>query len=301
MARARNIKPAICLNDALAELAHWVRLLFVFLWMLADKAGRLVDNPRRIGAALFPYEPELPIDDGLQQLHEAGFIRRYEAAGRRCIQIVNWARHQRPHHQEPDSELPPFDSGSASDAQPSDFALPSEVLRTNDRTTSDENPKSRHQATPGGAGVVRTKNRTASDNLRTTSDAIRLIPDTGYLIPDRSHSDSGESATGLDEFLAAYPKRTKRDAAARAYVSVIESPEEHERLMAGLRRWLESRQWVRSLENDGGRFVPDPDRFIFERRYLDEPTPHTEGESGGDGDVVEQALRLMRRPDREAA
>lgn len=301
MARARNIKPAICLNDALAELAHWVRLLFVFLWMLADKAGRLLDNPRRIGAALFPYEPELPIDEGLQQLHEAGFIRRYEAAGRRCIQIVNWARHQRPHHQEPESELPPFGSGSASSEQPSNFVLPSEPVRMKNRTASDENPKSLHQATPEVAGVVRTKNRSTSDNLRTTSDAIRLIPDTGYLIPDRFHSGSGASATGLDEFLAAYPKRVKRDAAARAYVSVIERPEEHERMMSGLRRWLESDQWKRSLENDGGRFVPDPDRFIFERRYLDEPAPHNEGEPGeGDG-VIEQALKLIRRPAKEAA
>lgn len=106
MARARNIKPGIVLSDVLAALDHWVRLLFIYLWTIADRAGRLVDNPRRIGAALFPYEPTLPFDDGLQQLHVCGFIQRYVVAGERFIQIVNWTKHQNPHPKEAASTIP---------------------------------------------------------------------------------------------------------------------------------------------------------------------------------------------------
>ena len=48
MARSRNIKPSIMANEELAELEPLSRLLFIYLWMLADKAGRLEDRPKRI-------------------------------------------------------------------------------------------------------------------------------------------------------------------------------------------------------------------------------------------------------------
>ena len=50
MARSRNIKPSIMANEELAELEPLSRLLFIYLWMLADKAGRLEDRPKRIAA-----------------------------------------------------------------------------------------------------------------------------------------------------------------------------------------------------------------------------------------------------------
>jgi hypothetical protein len=83
--------------------------------------------------------------------------------------------------------------------------------------------------------------------------------------------------TRLDQFLASYPKKVKRDAAARAYVSVIDTEVKHGELMAGLQRWVASDQWQRSIEADGGRFVPDPDKFIFDRRYLDMPAAKSDG------------------------
>ncbi|MCC6263720.1 MAG: hypothetical protein IT169_09105 [Bryobacterales bacterium] len=85
--------------------------------------------------------------------------------------------------------------------------------------------------------------------------------------------------SGIHEFLNAYPKKTNRDAATRAYLSVIETAEEHARLMAGLRRWLDSDQWHRSLKDNSGRYVPNPGRFIANRLYVDEPAPF-----GGEGD-----------------
>lgn len=93
----------------------------------------------------------------------------------------------------------------------------------------------------------------------------------------------------LNEFLDSYPKRTGRDAASRAYISLIESESDHRELMAGLQRWLVSDQWVRSLKADGGRYIPDADKFLFERKWLDEPTPHNEQETE---DKFERAARL---------
>jgi hypothetical protein len=105
---------------------------------------------------------------------------------------------------------------------------------------------------------------------------------------------------GPQEFLAAYPKKVKTDAAARAYVSTIESDQEHRLLMAGLARWLASDQWRRSLDNDGGRFIPDPDKFIFDRRYTEYPEPYRDSGADGGNNAVAEALKILNR-EQEAA
>ena len=55
MARARNVKPGLMANERLAELPAIARLLFVYLWVLADREGRLEDRPKRIAAQALPY------------------------------------------------------------------------------------------------------------------------------------------------------------------------------------------------------------------------------------------------------
>jgi hypothetical protein len=265
VARARNIKPAICLNDVLAGFAHWVRLLFIYLWTIADRSGRLVDNPKRIGAALFPYEPGLPFDEGLQQLHNDGFIQRYAVNDDRFIQIVNWSKHQNPHPKEARSTIPEFTSNKPAAEKPRLVtAFPRQVMESPEPAT--EKP-----------------------------ERAVLIPSS--LIPDSLSRDAGagdQPANGLQEFLAAYPKKTKIDAASRAYVPIIESDQEHAELMAGLARWLQSDQWRRSLDNDGGRFIPDPDRFIFDRRYIEHPEPYCEGGDRGAG-AIDEAMEIFKR------
>jgi len=106
MARARNIKPSFFLNEELAEMPFEGRLLFIGLWTLADREGRLEDRPRRIKAQIFPFDG-CGVDAGLAALAEAGFIQRYEVGGERLIQVVNFTRHQNPHQREAASSLPP--------------------------------------------------------------------------------------------------------------------------------------------------------------------------------------------------
>ena len=105
MARARNVKPGFFKNEDLAECSPLARLLFVGLWCIADRAGRLEDHPKRIRAEILPYD-DGSVDDMLNELHQAGFILRYQAAGRRYIQVLNFGKHQNPHHREPESAIP---------------------------------------------------------------------------------------------------------------------------------------------------------------------------------------------------
>lgn len=106
MARARNIKPGIMENEDLADLEPIARLLFIYLWMLADRDGRLEDRPRKIKAKALPYD-DADADEILSGLESGGFIVRYEVNGLRCIQIANFLKHQKPHSNETVSNLPP--------------------------------------------------------------------------------------------------------------------------------------------------------------------------------------------------
>jgi uncharacterized protein YdaU (DUF1376 family) len=88
----------------------------------------------------------------------------------------------------------------------------------------------------------------------------------------RAHSGSSLRADPRQvEFLESYPKKTAVERARTAYAATITTPELHVELMEGLRRWQESAQWKESLADDGGRFVPDPDRFITDRRWQEHP------------------------------
>ena len=108
MARARNIKPGLFKNELLAEREPAVRLLFIGLWTLADREGRVEDRPKRIKLELFPYD-DCEIDSMLSFLEQDGFIERYQVAGKSVILIKNFLKHQNPHGTEKDSELPDKD------------------------------------------------------------------------------------------------------------------------------------------------------------------------------------------------
>lgn len=106
MARARNIKPGFFTNEDLAECSHAARLLFCGLWCLADREGRLEDRPKRIKASLLPYD-DADVDMLLSELEEHDFIMRYEVSDSNYIWITGFHKHQRPHHMEEPSSIPP--------------------------------------------------------------------------------------------------------------------------------------------------------------------------------------------------
>lgn len=109
------MKPDFFDDEDMAEHTFWIRLLYQGLWVIADKAGRLEDRPARIKAKIFPYD-KVNVEDGLNKLAEPKkhspnhppFIVRYEINGEKYIQILNFKKHQSPHHTERESEIPAF-------------------------------------------------------------------------------------------------------------------------------------------------------------------------------------------------
>lgn len=139
MARARNIKPALFKNELLGTEDPILTLLFIGLWCLADREGRLEDRPLRIRAEVFPYRDiELSLfNASLTQLASLGFIWRYEVDGIKVIQICKFQKHQSPHSTEKASELPAYVAENTADTDLTEVvALNNESLTQAKRSDS---------------------------------------------------------------------------------------------------------------------------------------------------------------------
>jgi len=106
MARIRNIKPKFFLDSDIGKLTPLTRLLFIGLWCLADREGRMEDNPDEIAIQIIPYDMANISSDQILNSLSPRFIVRYEANGGRYIQIRNFLKHQRPSSKEVKSEIP---------------------------------------------------------------------------------------------------------------------------------------------------------------------------------------------------
>lgn len=268
MARTRSIKPGFFDNEILGDLEPLTRLLFIGLWTIADREGRLEDKPRRIKKILLGYDDvdASEVDKMLQDLHNSEFILRYQVDDTPYILINNFTKHQNPHIREKDSEIPPPEAAN----MPSTIQAPC------------ENCAGTIQATP----ITGT-----------------LSPSTDYLSPttadegDGEGKQSGESLTvetagttagketreqssktliekRFDEFWAAYPKKVGKKAALSSWKKLKPTAELHDKIMTAVGRARVTEQWLR----ENGRYIPNPTTWINQGRWDDE---YEEGVTNG--------------------
>lgn len=119
MARTRQIKPGFFLHTELAELDPLCRLLFIGLWTIADREGRLKLNPKKIKAEVLPYElgGTTQVIGWIHQLSSTGFLKLYKSADCDYIEIVNFKKHQHINKDEKASEIPSPEQCEPIDAQ----------------------------------------------------------------------------------------------------------------------------------------------------------------------------------------
>lgn len=116
--RARNIKPSIFRNELLAVGDPLYTLIYEGLWCLADREGRLEDRPARIHLEVNPGRAFDGTARALEWLADNGFVIRYGCGEGRFIQVVNFAKHQKPHQNEKPSEIPAHDLAPRSEVVP---------------------------------------------------------------------------------------------------------------------------------------------------------------------------------------
>ena len=183
MARSRNIKPGFFVNADLVELPPLVRLLFIGLWTIADREGRLEDRPAQIKMQILPGD-DIDTGQALCKLDASRFIHRYSVDGKNYIEILKFKKHQNPHIKEPKSIIPP--------------PQPIENAEGNTNTI----PVScKHRACLVLAGLI--------------PDSLLLIPDSLLLIPDKPAlvelTDSTKDATGGGQAEQSFTERQIRE------------------------------------------------------------------------------------------
>jgi hypothetical protein len=253
MARARNIKPGFFKNEVLAELSPSTRLLFVGLWCLADREGRLEDRPKRIKLELLPFD-NIDVVELLDELEAHGFIQRYTVGGVSIIQVVNFAKHQTPHGTERDSELPDANG----------------CLTVHQR---------------GKNGYITGEQQSANSGLTVkkpvpnTLNPDSLIPDS--LIPETPPTPKGERVSkptaklpkGFELFWAAYPRREGKLAAAKAFeraVKLIGSPDAADRLTQAANAFA-----IANATKDP-QYIAHPTTWLNQGRWDDQPLTPTD-------------------------
>lgn len=106
MARQRMIHPDFFIDEDVAILSPWARLLLISLLTQADREGRLSDKEKRIQLRAFPWDRDVDIAGHLAELAEQGFIVRYTVEGGKYICIRNFLKFQKPHPKEAASTIP---------------------------------------------------------------------------------------------------------------------------------------------------------------------------------------------------
>jgi hypothetical protein len=107
----------------MARVSAEVERTFVRLWTHCDDEGRAVDNVKLLKAALFPLHDEVTpaeVDADLDELAHEGLLVRYEAAGKRYLQVVSWGEFQHP--QKPKKSTIPSPSDTSTGNVPDDDA-----------------------------------------------------------------------------------------------------------------------------------------------------------------------------------
>jgi len=182
MPRARNIKPGFFRNADLVELSVEARLLFIGLWTIPDREGRLDDRPKQIKMEIYPAD-SFDINSLLSELASTDMLLRYEVGGKRYLQIVNFTRHQNPHKDERQSTIPP----------PDVFSDPSGQTDHGEHHASTVQTPCEHHASTVQIGLI----------------PDSLIPDSRILNPESTPSAAGSST------VAARPEKPAADAAVR--------------------------------------------------------------------------------------
>jgi hypothetical protein len=235
--RARNVKPSLFKNELLAIADPIYTVVFAGLWCLADRRGRLEDRPAKIHFDINPGRAFEGTSVSLNWLADNGFIARYEVNGTRYVQILNFEKHQNPHHKEPESIIPPMPGAEASCMGGAPGA---------------DEPCLEHASAPDRA------------------DSGFLIPDSPSLIAHASGSEGSpvaeQGSSVFDQIRAIFPKRSGshrwQDALNhfRARVREGHSPET---ILAGVERYA---TFVREQGNEGSSFVQQAATFLGTNR-----------------------------------
>ena len=238
MARTRSIKPSFFKNEYLAECEPMARLLFIGLWTLADRDGRLELRPLRIKAEIFPYD-NCDIGSLLRQLADRGFVRAYESGDMKVLEIPKFGEHQRCHPDERTEGLPPPNESAETIVFPEPNAKPGNPTMEpgNPPASCAFNPSTFSPSTLNPLGAPSTPQRRRYSK---PADPLRWSAESGW-----------EGITDADraEWSQAYPAADLSVELAKANQWLKANPKKARK--SNWRRWLTT-VWLSKCQDRGG-------------------------------------------------
>lgn len=246
--RARIIQPEFFADEDLAELEPTCKLLFIGLWLLADREGRLPYKSRSIRGELFRYLDSVTCNDierHVMTLASGGpsghpFIHVYEVENKAFIQILNFKKHQHIHPHERRSEIPAPSYTSIQGGYmygSSTYTYTSTYTSNSPATGAESNPAAPLDGCDLSAIAARIFNRHRAGRKTTRVECERALA-----MKCAGAVDPMSIAEGVD----------RRHAA-----------------------WCDSEDW----RKDGGKYVPGLDKWLSGPRCDSEPPAKTNGVS----------------------
>lgn len=225
MARIRTIKPEFFTSEDIVSLSPLARLLYQATWCEADKEGRLQWKPGTFKLRYFPAD-NCDIHALCGELVERGLVVLY---GDGLAYIPQFSKHQHINPRESDSQLPdPHATAPKATRQP-------RVATRHDASARDDDAQGGRE----GKGRSNTRVNDAS--------GVHGFP------------------PGFDAFWAAYPRKTAKPAAAKAYARLRPDDALQALILSAVARQSLSPQWTK----DGGEFIPHPATWLNGRRWED--------------------------------
>lgn len=236
MARIRTIKPDFFTSEDIVLLSPLARLFYIALWCEADKEGRFAWKPKTFKLRYLPGD-NCDIEALADELLNARLVMLYE--GGTLAYIPSFAKHQHINPRETASVLP--DPKTA-------------PKRTRAPRVADASP--REEDAQGGREGKGSINPLPLSGLGATEDPP----------PRPAEPKVHEFPPGFDRFWQAYPRKTAKPQAAKAFARLRPDEPLLSRMLAALALQRQSAQWQR----DDGQFIPHPSTWLNGRRWEDE-------------------------------
>lgn len=232
MARIRTIKPEFFTSEDIVLLSPLARLFYISLWCEADKEGRFTWKPKTFKLRYFPGD-NCDIEALAEELLGARLVVLY---GEGLAYIPSFNKHQHINPRESASTLP-------------DPKAPP-VKRTREpRVSTRDDASAREEDAQGGR----------------EGKGREVIPP----LPPKGGGAVHEFPPGFDRFWLAYPRKTAKPQAAKAFARLRVDEPLLARMLEALALQSRSDQWQR----DQGQFIPHPSTWLNARRWEDEAAP----------------------------
>lgn len=136
----------------------------------------------------------------------------------------------------------------------------------------------------GGSKPKRSTKDTAKEKEKEVEVEVEKEEEKEVEVEDECLS----GATGFESFWEQFPVKVGKARAKEAWEAL---QPDGEAVMAGLKRWKDSRQWNR----EDGRFIPRAWRWLREKQYLEHPEPENKPIWGATGELGKAELEAIQQ------